>query len=179
MTTDQETFKNRKRAHEWLVDNGFSVAIGKFYEDINAGDKGIAVNPDKTISKYQVLQYGLNHIKKEKRADPLSESRFEADHRRSVAEAELAEVKARRAAREEDAYWLHAEQAWSVIAGVIGNLRDVIRRHLHDEQVRIVQAAGGDPVRSPEVFEYVDQVVGRAFNEVAGAPLDIQWEEEA
>ena len=60
----------------------------------------------------------------------------------------------------------------------MGDLRDVIRRHLHDEQLRIVQAAGGDPVRAPEVFECVDQVISQAFNQVAGQGLEIKWEGE-
>jgi hypothetical protein len=177
MTTEPETFKNRQEAHDWLLANGYQVSIGKFYQDIKR--KGFPViNPDKTISKYQVAVYGKN-LATDQQPDPSALSRSEYTQQKEKAEAEMAIMKAERMRREEDELWLHAEQAWSAIAGLVGSLRDVIRRHLHDEQVRIVQAAGGDPVRSPEVFEYVDQVIGRAFNEVAGAPLDIQWEEEA
>lgn len=176
MTTEPETFKNRQEAHDWLLANGYKVSSGKFYQDIKR--KGFpVVNPDKTISKYQVAVYGKN-LATDQQPDPSALGRLEYTQQKEKAEAEMAIMKAERMRREEDDLWLQAEQAWSALAGVIGNLRDVIRRHLHDEQVRIVLAGGGDPVRAPEVFELLDQVVNRAFTEVAGQEIDIQWESE-
>lgn len=176
MTTEPETFKNRKEAHEWLVAQGYAVSVGKFYQDIK--EKGFPVlNADKTLSKYQVAVYGKG-LETQQQPDPSALSRSDAAHRKETAEAQIAEMKAERMKREEDEQWLHAAKAWSVIAALVGNLRDGLRRHLHDAQVDITLAAGGDPVRAPEVYEHIDQVISRAFNEVAGTAIDVQWEEE-
>lgn len=174
MTTPTETFKNRKEAHEWLVEQGYAVSVGKFYQDIK--QKGFPVlNADKSLSRYQVAMYGKD-LSVEQQPDPSALSRSDAAHRKESAEAEIAEMKAERMRREEDQYWLHADQAWSVIAGILGNLRDVVRRHQHDSKEEIVKAAGGDIARAPEVFEAMDQVISKAWNEVAGSELHIEWE---
>jgi len=173
---DPETFKNRKEAHSWLVEQGYKISVGKFYQDIK--EKGFPVlNPDGSVSKYQVAVYGRD-LEGKQAADPSALARSEYIHQKEKAEAEIATMKAERMRREEDEHWLHADTAWSVLAGLVGELRDVIRRNLHDEQLAIVQAAGGDPVRAPEVFEHVDQVISRAFNQISGSALEIKWEGE-
>lgn len=174
--SDSEYFKNRKEAHTWLQDNGYKISIGKFYEDIK--QKGFPVlRNDGTVSKYQVAVYG-NNLNKELEADPSALDRSEDAHRKEKAEARMAEIKLERMEREEDKLWLHADVAWSVLASLIGELRDMIRRDIHSAQVEIVQAAGGDVSRAPEVFEHIDQVVNRSFNSVAKKSIDIQWEGE-
>ncbi|WP_310601453.1 hypothetical protein [Desulfobulbus sp.] len=171
-----EYFRSRKEAHDWLIEQRYAVSIGKFYQDIK--EKGFPVlNPDKTVSKYQVAVYGKS-LENAQQPDPSALERLEAMHRKERAEAEIAEMKAERMRREEDAEWLHSSLAWSVVAGLIGNLRDVVRRHLHDAQIDIAKAAGGDIARAPEVYEAVDQVISQAWNEVAGSELQIQWEGE-
>ena len=170
-----ETFKNRKEALVWLIEQGYAVSQGKFYGDIK--DKGFPVlNQNKTLSKYQVAVYGKN-LEVQQQPDPSALSRTEYSQQKEKAEAEIAVMKAERMRRDEDELWLHADKAWSVLAALIGDLRDVIRRQLHDEQYHITLAAGGDPVRAPEVFECVDQVVSTAFNQVAGASLEIKWQD--
>lgn len=176
IATESETFKSRQEAHTWLIDQGYAVSVGKFYQDIKK--KGFPVlNADKTVSKYQVAVYGKG-LATEQQPDPSALSRSEHAHQKEKAEAEMAVMKAERMRREEDALWLHADQAWSVVAALIGDLRDVIRRQLHDAQVDITLAAGGDPSRAPEVYEHIDGVINKAFNEVAGTSLDIQWQGE-
>lgn len=174
--TATEYFKNRKEAFVWLEDNGYKISIGKFYQDIKK--KGFPIlNTDGSVSKYQVAVYGKN-LEKEQAADPSALERSEAAHRKEVADAKIAEMKAERMQREEDAMWLHADSAWSALAALIGNLRDAIRRELHTDQAAIVQAAEGNIARAPEVFEFIDQVVNAAFNKVAKSGIDIQWEDE-
>lgn len=175
-TTESEYFKSRQEAHTWLVDQGYAVSVGKFYQDIKK--KGFPVlNADKTVSKYQVAVYGKS-LANDQQPDPSALARSEHLHQKEKAEAEMAVMKAERMRREEDALWLHADKAWSVIASLVGDLRDVVRRHLHDAQLDITLAAGGDISRAPEVYEHIDQVVSRAFNEVAGGSIDVQWEAE-
>lgn len=173
---ESECFASRKEAYEWLVANGYAVSVGKFYQDIKQNGFPV-LNSDKSVSKYQVRVYA-DSLLADQQPDPTALSRSENLHRKEKAEAEIAEMKAERMRREEDAYWLRAEDAWSVLAALIGNLREVIRRHLLDAQTEIAQAAGGDAGRAPEVFELADQIVSHAFNEVSGQKIEIEWNEE-
>lgn len=174
--TKPETFKSRKEAHAWLIAQGYSVSVGKFYQDIK--EKGFPLlNADKSVSKYQVAVYGKG-LETKQQADPSALAKAEWIHQKEKAEAEMAVMKAERMRREEDDLWLHAVEAWSVVAALVGNLRDAVRRHLHDAQIDITKAAGGDIVRAPEVYEAVDQVISKAWNEVAGSELQITWESE-
>ena len=176
MTAEPETFKTRKEAHAWLIEQGYSISIGKFYTDIK--EKGFPVlNPDKSLSRYQVAVYGKDLGDRQK-ADPGALSRLEYTQQKERAEAEIAMMKAERMRREEDENWLHANTAWSVLAALVGDLRDNIRRKLHDDQQNIATAAGGDPIRGPEVFEHLEQVVNAAFNEVASRGVDVNWSGE-
>lgn len=176
-TTEAETFKTRKEAHSWLIAQGYSISQGKFYQDI--AQKGFPVlNPDKSVSKYQVAVYGKG-LEAQQTPDPSALAKTEYSHQKEKAEAEIAVMRAEKMRREEDELWLHADKAWSVVAALIGELREVIRRDLHDAQLDITTAAGGDINRAPEVFERMDRVIDKSFNRVAGAGLEIRWEGEA
>ncbi len=171
-----EYFKNRKEAYAWLIEEGYKVSVGKFYQDIK--NNGFpAVNRDKTVSKYQVMLYA-NQLSEKTRPDLSAMERSENLHRKEKADAEMAEMKAERMRREQDRLWLHADDAWSALAAVVGNLRDALRRGLHSQQIQIVQAAGGEIHRAPEVYEYIDGVVDTAFNEVARAGIEVNWQRE-
>lgn len=176
MAEQGEYFKNRKEAHNWLVAEGYQVSQGKFYQDISRNGFP-ALNGDKTVSKYQVMVYA-KQLEEQAAPDLSAIERSENLHRKETAEAQIAEMKAERMRREEDANWLHADAAWSTLAALVGNLRDAIRRALHDDQVAIVQAAGGEVLRAPEVYEQIEATVDRAFNQVAGESIEVQWEGE-
>ena len=171
-----EYFENRKEAHQWLTDNGFKGSQGKFYQDCKRNAFPF-VNKDKTVSKYQVAEYGRG-LQEKQTPDLSAIQRSEYLHQKEKAESEIAIMKAERMRRDEDALWLHADTAWSVLAVLIGNLRDAIRRSLHSAQVDIVLAAGGEISRAPEVYERIEGVVDQAFNEVAKKGIDVQWEGE-
>lgn len=168
-----EYFKNRKEAHSWLVSEGFKISTGKFYEDIKKNGFPV-LSSDGSVSKYQVMVYGRS-LEGNQAADPSALDRSEYMHRKDKADAELAEMKAERMRREEDKNWLHAEDAWAVVAGLVGTLRDTVRRYIHSGQVEITLAAGGKATRAPEVFEHIDGVVNKAFNEVAGKKINITF----
>ena len=174
MTENTEYFANRKEAHTWLQENGYKISIGKFYQDCKSTGFPF-VNKDGSVSKYQVMEYGRT-LEGEQTPDLSALERSEYLHRREKAEMKMAEMKAERMRREEDKLWLHADEAWSALAAVVGSLRDTIRRSTHAAAVEIVQVAGGDVGRAPEVFEHIEQVINAAFNEVAKKPIDVQWE---
>lgn len=170
-----ERFKSRKAALDWLQAQGYQVSNGKFYKDCAAGE--LAMGKDGSLSRYRVLLYGL---KLAKGGGPSVDavSTAEDDARKAKADADMAEMKAERMRREEDKLWLHADQAWAAVAGLIGALRDALRYHLHLSAREIVLSAGGDQERSHEMYELVEEVVSRGFNDVAGASIAVEFSKE-
>ena len=170
-----EKFKSRSEALKWLNDNGYKVSTGKFYQDCKAGK--LVVSDDGSISRYQVLMYGLA-LKETVAVDPEFLDKREYEHRKAKADAEMAEIKAERMRREADRQWLHADDAWAAVAWLVGRLRDAIRHQLHTGQRDVVFACGGDQERSAEAFELLDSLVDKAFNEVAGEKIEIEFMED-
>ncbi len=173
MIHEEERFQTRKKSLDWLHEHGHKVSRGKFYQDCKDGFP--AVSSDGSLSRYQVLTYGLS-LNKQVLADPEKISTREFDQRKAAADADIAEMKAKKMKREQNKLWLHADDAWSVLAGLTGNLRDSIRHQLYSSQREVVEIAGGDQDRSQEVFEFMDQLVDRAFNEVAGDAVNVCFE---
>ena len=144
-----ERFKSRKKALDWLRSHGHKVSTGKFYQDCKAGFPAVA--EDGSVSKYQVLTYGLA-LNKQIQPDMDAMDSREYNLRKAKADAKIAEMKAARMEREADRLWLHADDAWSLLAGLMGNLRDCVRHHLYTGPRDVVFTAVGDQDRSQEVF---------------------------
>ncbi len=171
----EERFVNRKQALDWLQAQGHKLSRGKFYNDCGRGNPPVA--RDGSLSKFQVLLYGQALDKKIEPSPEAYDSR-EFDLRRSKADAEMAEIKAEKMRREKDSSWLHADQAWATVAGLVGNLRDAIRHQLFTGQRDVVAVAAGDQDRSQEVFELLEELINKAFNETAKKTLDLKFERE-
>ena len=172
---DADFFATRKDAWLWLKDAGYKVSRGKFYADVQ--ENGFPVlTDDGRVSRYQVQVYAENlKAAKQKARTAASVSRSDDLARKEKADADVAEMRAERMRRENSEYWLPAADAWSALAGLVGELRRAVLRELHDAQNDLVRACGGDISRAPELYEAADQAVSRAFNAVAGAELDIEW----
>jgi hypothetical protein len=176
-SADGERFTTRKEALDWLKANHYKISQGKFYQDCSAGFP--MVHKDGSVSRYQVLMYA-QQIDLSTKAEDLT-TRDEArrqEQRKIKAEAEIAEMKAEKMRREEDRYWLHAEEAWAQLAALVATLRDTIRHHLFTSQRELVHIVSGDQDRSNELAEYADGLIDKAFNEVAGAEIDVVFEKE-
>jgi hypothetical protein len=163
MTEDR--FKNRKEALLWLQNRG-QISTGKFYQD--CADGKISIAADKTLSKYQVMEYAEKVFGFVRQAAP-SVDQEDKKRRLEIEKLEMEVEKARIANRKEDANWLQKEEAWAQMAAVIGTLRDSLRHQIHIGSVAIIHAAGGDPARGPEVYEQAEELISRAFNEVVNA----------
>ena len=174
-TTDSERFKNRSQALRWLKAQGYKVSQGKFYMDCKEGGFP-GMHRDGSVSRFQVLQYG-QQLDLSTRSVDLDVSR-EHDARKSRADADMAEMKAEKMRRDEDKAWLHASQAWGIMAALVGTLRDCIRHHLYIAQGEIVLQAGGEQDRSQEVYELTYEIIDRAFNEIAGESINVVFEKE-
>jgi hypothetical protein len=174
----QERFASRKKALVWLNENGMKVSQGKFYQDCAGGYP--TVYDDKTVSKFEVMEYGQKLQNNDPESMGEEEKRKherEDERRKAKAEADMAEMKAEKMRREQDSEWLHASTAWAAVAGVTGALRDSLRYHFHASQEKIVHVAGGDANRTYEVYEFCEDIVNKAFNDVAGSSVDVQFKD--
>jgi hypothetical protein len=61
------------------------------------------------------------------------------------------------------------------VAALIGVLRDAIRQELDSGKSLIIEKAEGNPYRAHEVFEAMEQLVNKAFNEAAGQGIDVEF----
>lgn len=163
MTEDR--FKNRKEALAWLQTRG-QISTGKFYQD--CADGKVTIAPDKTISKYQVMQYAEKVFGFARQVTP-GYDQTEKKQALEIKNLEMDVLKKELANRKEDANWLQKEDAWAQMAAIIGTLRDSLRHQFHVGSVAVIHAAGGDPARGPEVYEQTEELISRAFNEVVNA----------
>lgn len=161
----EDRFKNRKEALAWLQSKG-QISTGKFYQD--CADGKITIYPDKTISKFQVAEYAERVFGFAKPATPSYE-RSDKMAALELREQELKVEKMELANRKEDANWLQKEEAWAQMAAIIGTLRDSLRHQLHVGTAALIHVAAGDPARGPEVYETAEELISRAFNEVASS----------
>lgn len=162
MTDTSERFKNRQAALKWLQTRG-QISTGKFYQDCDAGI--VQVSADKTVSKYQVMEYAERIFGFTRQQAPLQDQVAKKDR----LEIELLEQKVEKQKlenRKEDSNWLQKEEAWAQMAAIIGKLRDGLRHQFHVGSVALIHASGGDPARSPEVYEASEVLLSRAFNEI-------------
>ena len=157
-----ERFKNKAEALRWLQSRG-QISHGKFVQDCNAGV--ITVAPDKTISKYQVMEYAEKVFGFTRQTTSISDM-SEKKARLEVEKLEQEVEKGKLANRKEDEKWLYKEDAWAQMAAIIGKLRDSLRHQFHVGSVAVITSAGGDPQRGPEVYETTEGLISRAFNEI-------------
>lgn len=163
-----ERFKNRKQALNWLQAQGYKISQGKFYQDCEAGFP--ATHRDGSVSRYQVLQYAQQRdVERRSTPEDSYADRDKDDARKAKAEADIKEMQAERERRQMDRDWIHRDEAWAQLAALVGTLRDTIRHQLHVGQAQIIHLAGGEPTRGPEVYEGMEEILARAFNEVLAA----------
>ncbi|OGU01143.1 MAG: hypothetical protein A2079_05210 [Geobacteraceae bacterium GWC2_48_7] len=161
-----ERFRNRKQAFDWLKAQGYKVSQGKFYGDCEAGSP--TVHKDGSVSRYHVMQYGQQLDVERKGSDQDSQKSDEADLRKRIAEAEIAERKNDREKRQMDSEWLHRSDALVQMAAIMGKTRAALRRRFYTGYQELIKKCGGDHARGNEVYEYLDNMLRQAFNEVAG-----------
>lgn len=179
MTTPPQVFKNRVEALRYL--QGKQIAIGqtKFYDDCA---KFGMVQPDKTLRLCDLLAY----IEQEFKRGPVQPVRDYAgeERQRQLDDLEMREKTARvlkleREQRAEDDKWILKDESWAQQAALVGTLRDALRHHFHLGQSRLVHLAGADPARGPELYEGIEEIMSKAFNElVASGRVDVVFDGE-
>lgn len=160
-----ERFKTRAQAYKWLQAQGYKVSQGKFFADCLNGFP--LVHQDKSVSRYQVLQYA-QQLGVERISGSGDDQRQADEDRKTKADADKAELQTEILRREQDREWLHADQAWAIIAALLGSLRDAIRHHVNRKQGELAHVAGGRQEMAGDLDAAVDAVIDEAFNEVCG-----------
>jgi hypothetical protein len=164
-----EFFKNRKEAYQWLEAEGYPVGQSKFYQDCPGV---VPMNEDKTVSKFLVMQYGLSLLRKTGGGEvSTSVEAAEADLRRKIADAEIAERKARKMAKEEDELWLFADDAYAIIAGLVAAIRSAIRHQMYAQRRELVEIVKGNHDFADQLYQEIEGLLDAGFNEVAGLDL--------
>jgi hypothetical protein len=168
--TPQQAYKNRASAFRLFIQaQGLPVSERKFYND--AHRLGL-VRQDKTIELAALLAY-VNEDLKINPATGQSLVARDTAQEKEAAELRHIQLKNDKLAREnraDDERWLLKEDAHAQMAAIVGLLRDSLRHHAHRAAAAIIHLAGGEVSRAPEVYEGVEEeILSRAFNEVAGA----------
>ena len=166
----KQSYKSRAEAYRlFIAPQKLPVSQAKFYLD---AERLSMVGTDKTIELATLLAYTKDELKVSSTTGQslADRSRDDArsldDDRRAKAEADIKEMQAEESKRKLDEKWLHRDDAWAALAGLVGILRDSLRHQFHVGSAQLVILSGGDPQRSPEVYEGTEEILSRAFNEV-------------
>lgn len=163
-----EWFKNEAEAHNYLMSLGYEVSRGKFNQDKQAGKLTV---DGKRISKFSVLQYGMA-LKKDRQfvgsvnTQELSARKELADTQKAEADARKAEIQAKELERELDEKWILREDSNNRLAAIVGQLGNLLHRHLLQAIPTLIHLCGGDPARGAELYEGTEEVIVRSFNEL-------------
>lgn len=172
-TPEGERFKTRKTALDWIKAQGYQVSTGKFYQDCDSGFP--AVHKDKTVSRFQVMQYVQQlDVERKSTSTDRAEEKEQLEINKLRLEVERRQIENRR----DDDKWLNKETAYAHMAAIIGTLRDSLRHHFQVGSPALVHLAGGDHNRAPELYEGVEDILAKSFNEiVARGRIETVFEE--
>ena len=169
----KQVYKNRAEAFRLFISSQkLPVSQAKFYQD---ADRLQMTGTDKTIELSMLLAYAKDELKV---STPTGQSLVDRsrddertlhEDRKAKAEADIKEMQAENDKRKMDEKWLHRDEAWAALAGLIGTLRDSLRHQFHIGSHQLITLADGDPLRGPEVYEGTEEILSRAFNEVVSA----------
>lgn len=165
MEAQIERFERQKDALEWLHGHFGRTfpSAGKFSMDCRDG--ACVVQLDKSIRLKDLRSYA-ERLSFNKRAASASASLAERKEELEIRKRELEIDKLEREKRAEDERWMLKEDAWAQMAALVGTLRDALRHHFHLGQNHLMHLAGADPSRGPELYEGVEEIMARSFNEV-------------
>ena len=167
----KQTYKNRADALRFVRDWGFTFSERKFYDDcVKEG----MIEPDgKSVNLCSLLAYlwGMyppiatdsDQARMEQRAEEQAELDLEEKR-----------LKVQKLRRSED----HVKTLESRVAdfekqqaALLLLTYDTIRHHINLASREIVHAAGAEIDRTAEIEERIEQIIDRAFNEIATSTL--------
>jgi len=155
-----ERFKTRQEALVWINAQGYKVSRGKFFGDCKKGFPG--VHKDKTVSRYQVMQYA-QQLNAELRSSPTDHSEREAELKIRKLEAEVEALE--RKSHKEDARWMEVVEHEIQMAGLAGLFEETLQQQITINLSRLIYQSGGDISRAAEFALELDNVIALAMTE--------------
>lgn len=173
-----ERFANRKQALNWLQAQGYKVGQDKFYKDCKAGFPQI--HRDKTISRFQVLQYA-QQLDVDRRSSPLTDlsaQREDAETRKAIADAQKAEIQAAQLQRELDKNWISRTDSDLEVCTWSALVRDSLAHRISQSLPALIHATGGQIERLADGQAIIDQAITDGCNDIANSgDVDIEIED--
>ena len=168
MIQNAERFKNRKKAFEWLQQQGFKLVERSFYNACDAGFPAVAA--DKSLSRFEVSEFLRQHeAKYRKQPGRLSGIREDAETRKAVADAKKSEIQAQQMQRELDKKWISREESDLEVCTWACLTRDYITSRLERSITTLICAAGGSVERTADVQAIIDQAITDGCNDIANS----------
>lgn len=169
MFTDR--FKNRKEALVWLQDRG-QISQGKFYQDCDRGYVEVdgrritlTIHPDKTISKYQIMEYA-EAVFGFSRQNQITIDLAEKKEKLEVEERELKVKKLKRDHERELGNVIDIDSAEQAMARKIVVIYEKIYAQVRRDQEEVLLRLGLPPSKGAALMSEMKGVVDRAFNEM-------------
>lgn len=172
----EERFKNRKEALDWLQGRG-QISQGKFYTD--CADGLVMVHPDKTVSKWQVMEYAEREFGQVRQT--ANSFDFAAKKERlELEKLELDIERKKKENRKDDREWIHRDIRDEREGALVGTILGEIRYHLDKSVPAIITICNGDPARLSDVKKEQEDAVFAAFRAIYEKnEIDITFEDEA
>lgn len=180
---NEDRFKDRKEALVWLQSHG-KISQGKFYQDCKQGFADIGgrrynlnVAPDKTISKFQVSEYGIAYFGGVSPVIPVdyTDKKSKADLDTAEANARMAMMKADEMERALSNKWMLCDHHEYTMAAYSGLIEDAFSHRIHLDHIELQIAARG----TASEFAYaLQRFRDRILNDVAAVKeIDLEFEE--
>lgn len=166
MIQNVERFKNRKKAFDWLQQEGYQLSERTFYNICETGCPAVAL--DKTLSCFEVGEYLRKHEAKI-RKQPGSNSgiREDAETRKAVADAKKAEIIAEQLQRELNKKLISSEESALESCTWTALLRGQIAVRLTQTLPTLIKSIAYQIVQLPEVHAVIDQAIADACNDIS------------
>lgn len=167
-----QSFKNRAVAYRFLQDIGYKPSERTFYNGCEISEDGKSVLLSAVIKQlweeYPPIPFGENEVQAAKQAAESAELDLE-EKRLKVAKLKRADDHVKQL--EQRVAEFDQQQAALIIM-----IYDTIRHHINLAGREIAHAAGADSSRVPEMEQQIEQIIDRAFNEIATSDKIIEME---
>jgi len=164
LVLNDKPFRNRQEAFSWLLENGHKVAKSTFYSSCNDGRP--TINSDGTLDRNNVLLYAHSLDKSVVANSDYQERKEKAECERAEYEARIASVKADHAERKLSKEWCHAEECWTIVAAVMGDLYQTLQHKARADAHAVISVVSGNQTRQAHLAPVLESLIDKAFNEV-------------
>lgn len=179
----QQTIPNTQAAVDFLSNLSWKISVPAFYRHLK--QQKIRRTESGAYNQKDLLKYAGKHLRKKDGSTVSAETekkqqdRFDADTRKALAQAELAEAKARAIS---DKYMLREEVEWGFAARA-SIIKSDLFNFCHESATGIISLVNGDLLKAADLIEHmlsrVDLLLGRYSEPVKfAAPIPFLPDDE-